>query len=380
MISSRLLRRFFAPVLAFLSFISMSSAHADYELNMTQGVTPISHQIYDLHMIVLWICVIIGIGVFGAMAYSIMKHRKSKGAVAAEFHESTTVEIIWTLVPLAILIAIAVPATATLIDLEDTSEADINIQVNGIQWKWRYNYIDEGVEFISALAESSRTNGQSGVADPTGNENYLLEVDKPIVVPVKKKIRFLFTSDDVIHAWWVPELAVKQDAVPGFINDSWAYIEEPGVYRGQCAELCGKDHGFMPIVVNAVSEQEYQEWLVAMKAEAAAVAASADKEFSMEELVAKGESVYAANCAACHGPTGAGVPPVFPAITGSSVATGDISDHIDIIMNGKTGTAMQAFKTQISDVDIASVVTFQRNSLGNTVGDMVQPSKIKSLR
>ena len=380
MISSRLLRRFFAPVLAFLSFISMSSAHADYELNMTQGVTPISHQIYDLHMIVLWICVIIGIGVFGAMAYSIMKHRKSKGAVAAEFHESTTVEIIWTLVPLAILIAIAVPATATLIDLEDTSEADINIQVNGIQWKWRYNYIDEGVEFISALAESSRTNGQSGVADPTGNENYLLEVDKPIVVPVKKKIRFLFTSDDVIHAWWVPELAVKQDAVPGFINDSWAYIEEPGVYRGQCAELCGKDHGFMPIVVNAVSEQEYQEWLVAMKAEAAAVAASADKEFSMEELVAKGESVYAANCAACHGPTGAVVPPVFPAITGSSVATGDISDHIDIIMNGKTGTAMQAFKTQISDVDIASVVTFQRNSLGNTVGDMVQPSKIKSLR
>ena len=380
MISSGLLGRFSAPVVALISLIAMSSARADYELNMTQGVTPISHQIYDLHMIVLWICVVIGIGVFGAMAYSIMKHRKSKGAVAAEFHESTTVEIIWTLVPLAVLIAIAVPATGTLLELEDTSEADVNIQVNGIQWKWRYNYIDEGVEFISSLAETSRTNGQSGLANPTGNENYLLEVDKPIVVPVNKKIRFLFTSDDVIHAWWVPELAVKQDAVPGFINDSWAYIEEPGIYRGQCAELCGKDHGFMPIVVNAVSEQEYQEWLVAMKAEAAAVAASADKEFSMDELIAKGESVYAANCAACHGPTGAGVPPVFPAITGSAVANGDISAHIDIIMNGKTGTAMQAFKTQISDVDIASVITFQRNGLGNTVGDMVQPSEIKSLR
>jgi cytochrome c oxidase subunit 2 len=354
----------------------MSSAHADYALNMTKGVTPISHQIYDLHMIVFWICVAIGILVFGAMAYSVVYHRKSKGAVSADFHESTTVEIIWTLVPLAILIGIAVPATATLLDLEDASKADVNIQVNGIQWKWRYNYIDEGVEFISSLSEESR----NAIKDPIGVENYLLDVDKPIVVPINKKIRFLFTSDDVIHAWWVPELAVKQDAVPGFINDSWALIEEPGVYRGQCAELCGKDHGFMPIVVNAVSEPEYQEWLVAMKAEAAAVAASADKEFTMDELMDKGKTVYASACAACHGPTGAGVPPVFPAMTNSPIALGDIAAHIDIVLNGKTGTAMQAFKAQLSDVDIAAVVTYERNSFGNSVGDMVQPSTIKSLR
>lgn len=376
MISRRLFRRFIASVTSAMSLITLSSAHAEYELNMTQGVTPLSHQIYDLHMIVFWICVVIGIVVFGAMAYSILYHRKSKGAVSADFHESTTIEIIWTLVPLAILIAIAVPATATLLDLEDTSKADVNIQVNGIQWKWRYNYIDEGVEFISSLSEQSR----NSITDPTGVENYLLDVDKPIVVPINKKIRFLFTSDDVIHAWWVPKLAVKQDAVPGFINDSWAVIEEPGVYRGQCAELCGKDHGFMPIVVNAVSEPEYQEWLVAMKAEAAAVAASADKEFTMDELMDKGKTVYASTCAACHGPTGAGVPPVFPAMTNSPIALGDIAAHIDIVLNGKTGTAMQAFKAQLSDVDIAAVVTYERNSFGNTVGDMVQPSTIKSLR
>lgn len=376
MISRRLYRQLVASITTLFSLFATSSAHADYVLNMTQGVTPVSHQIYDLHMIVFWICVIIGIGVFGAMAYSIMVHRKSKGAVAADFHESTTIEIIWTLFPLAILIAIAVPATATLLDLEDTSKADVNIQVNGIQWKWRYNYIDEGVEFISSLSEESR----NAIKDPTDVENYLLDVDNPIVVPVNKKIRFLFTSDDVIHAWWVPKLAVKQDAVPGFINDSWATIEEPGIYRGQCAELCGKDHGFMPIVVNAVSEAEYQEWLVAMKAEAAAVAASSDKQFTMDELMEKGKSVYAASCAACHGPTGAGVPPVFPAMTNSQVATGDINAHMDIVMNGKTGTAMQAFKTQLSDVDIAAVVTFERNSFGNSVGDMVQPATIKSLR
>ena len=310
------------------------------------------------------------------MAYSIIYHRKSKGAVAADFHESTKMEIIWTSVPFIILIAIAFPATSTLIELEDTSKSDVNIQVNAIQWKWKYNYIDEGVEFISSLSEESR----NATSDPTGVENYLLDVDKPIVVPINKKIRFLFTSDDVIHAWWVPELAVKQDAVPGFINDSWAIIEEPGVYRGQCAELCGKDHGFMPIVVNAVSEEEYKQWLVAQKAEAAAVAASSDKTFTQDELIEKGKAVYAASCGACHGPTGAGVPPVFPAMTNSPVVLGDINGHIDIVMNGKTGTAMQAFKTQLSDVDLAAVITFERNSFGNSVGDMVQPSTIKSLR
>ena len=369
--------RMSAAIASILSMLFVSSAQADYKLNMTQGVTPISRDLYSLHMIVFWICVLIGIVVFVAMAWSIMHHRKSKGAVAAQFHESTSVEIAWTVVPLIILIAIAIPATGTLLDLEDAeTDADINLQVTGIQWKWKYNYIDEGVSFISSLSQSSR----DVVKDPTGHENYLLEVDEPIVLPVNKKVRFLFHSDDVIHAWWVPELAVKQDAIPGFINDSWAIIEEPGIYRGQCAELCGKDHGFMPIVVRAVSETEYAQWIVAKKAEAAAVAASAEKEWSMQDLLAKGESVYQANCAACHGPTGAGIPGVFPAMTDSPIATGDAAAHIDLVMNGVAGTAMAAYKGQLSDVDLAAVITFERNSFGNTVGDVVQPSAIKNAR
>jgi cytochrome c oxidase subunit 2 len=360
-----------------LATLLTTSAHAEYGLNMPEGVTPISHQIYDLHMLVFWICVIIGVIVFGAMTWSILFHRKSRGAVAAHFHESTMVEIFWTVGPLAILIGIAIPATGTLLDLEDAkTNADINLQVTGIQWKWKYKYIDEDVEFISSLAQSSR----DVVKDPTGHENYLLEVDQPIVLPINKKIRFLFNSDDVIHAWWVPDLAVKQDVIPGFINDSWALIEEPGTYRGQCAELCGREHGFMPIVVEAVTQSEYEQWIAEKKAEAAAVAASAEQEWSMQDLLTKGESVYAGNCAACHGPTGAGIPGVFPAIANSPIATGDAAEHVNVVMNGRSGTAMAAYKTQLSDVDLAAVITFERNSFGNSAGDMVQPSAIKNAR
>ena len=374
---NKLSRRVSVFVAGLVSMLSMSAARAEYELNMTQGVTPISRELYSLHMIVFWICVAIGVVVFGAMAWSIIFHRKSKGAQAANFHESTTVEIVWTVIPSIILIAIAVPATGTLLDLEDAkTDADITVQVTGIQWKWKYTFVDDDVSFISSLAQSSR----NVIDDPTGNENYLLEVDKPLVLPVGKKIRFLFHSSDVIHAWWVPELAVKQDSIPGFINDSWAIIDEPGIYRGQCAELCGKDHGFMPIVVNAVSETEYKEWLVAMQAEAAAAASSADREWELAELVERGEAVYQANCSACHGATGAGIPGAFPAMTGSPIVLGDPAGHIDIIVNGKAGTAMAAFKAQLNDVDIAAVITYERNSLGNSVGDVVQPSAIKNAR
>jgi cytochrome c oxidase subunit 2 len=376
MISSKLSRRPFAVILGLLALLS-TSAQAEYTLNMTRGVTPISQQQYDLHMLVFWICVAIGVVVFAAMAWSIIHHRKSKGAVAANFHESTTVEIVWTIIPLLILIGIAIPATATLLDLEDAkTNADITVQVTGIQWKWKYTFVDEDISYISSLAQSSR----DVVSNPTGNEHYLLEVDKPLVLPVGKKVRFLFHSNDVIHAWWVPALGVKQDSIPGFINDSWALIEEPGVYRGQCAELCGKDHGFMPIVVNAVSEPEYNEWLAGMKAEAAAAASAAEQEWSMQDLVAKGETVYQANCSACHGPTGAGIPGAFPAMTGSAIVNGDPAAHIDIVVNGKAGTAMAAFKNQLDDVDIAAVITYERNSLGNSVGDTVQPSAIKNAR
>jgi cytochrome c oxidase subunit 2 len=377
MIFNKLSRRFLFTVTGLASMFSMSAAHAEYALNMTEGVTPISQQQYGLHMLVFWICVVIGALVFGAMAWSIIYHRKSKGAVAANFHESTTVEIIWTVVPLLILIGIAIPATATLLELEDAkTDADITLQVTGIQWKWKYTYVDEDVSFISSLAQSSR----DVVDDPTSNENYLLEVDQPVVLPINKKVRFLFHSNDVIHAWWVPALGVKQDSIPGFINDSWATIEEPGIYRGQCAELCGKDHGFMPIVVNAVTEAEYEQWLVSKKEEAAAAAASAEQEWSMKDLVARGETVYQANCSACHGPTGAGIPGAFPAMTGSPIILGDPAGHIDIVVNGKAGTAMASFKGQLNDIDIAAVLTYERNALGNSVGDTIQPSAIKNAR
>jgi cytochrome c oxidase subunit 2 len=377
MIFSKMARRFAVIFAGLVTILLSSTASAEYELNMTQGVTPISQQIYGLHMLVFWICVVIGALVFGVMAWSIFYHRKSKGAQAANFHESTTVEIIWTVVPLAILIGIAVPATGTLLDLEDAkTDADITLQVTGIQWKWKYTYVDDDVSFISSLAQSSR----DVISDPTGHENYLLEVDQPVVLPINKKIRFLFHSNDVIHAWWVPDLAVKQDSIPGFINDSWALIKKPGTYRGQCAELCGKDHGFMPIVVEAVTQPEYEEWLAGKKAEAAAAASSAEQEWSLQDLIAKGETVYQANCAACHGPTGAGIPGAFPAMTGSAVVTGDAAGHINLVVNGKAGTAMAAFKTQLNDVDIAAVITYERNSLGNNVGDMVQPSAIKNAR
>ena len=377
MIFNKLPGRLPAALAGGFSVLLAPAAQAEYALNMTEGVTPISRDLYSLHMIVFWICVAIGVVVFAAMTWSILFHRKSRGSVAANFHESTMVEIIWTVAPLFILIGIAIPATGTLLDLEDAkTNADITLQVTGIQWKWKYNYVDEDIEFISSLAQSSR----DVVKDPTGNENYLLEVDQPIVLPINKKVRFLFNSDDVIHAWWVPELAVKQDAIPGFINDSWALIEEPGTYRGQCAELCGKDHGFMPIVVEAVTQAEYEQWIAAKKAEAVAVAAQAEQEWSMQDLLTKGESVYAGNCAACHGPTGAGIPGVFPAMTNSPLATGDLAEHINVVMNGRSGTAMAAYKTQLSDVDLAAVITFERNSLGNSVGDMVQPSAIKNAR
>ena len=371
-------RRCFIALASVFSVLFASSAQADYQLNMTESVTQLGRDLYGLHMLVLWICVGIGVVVFSAMAWSIIHHRKSKGATAANFHESTTVEVAWTVVPLLILIAIAIPATGTLLELEDAeTDAEITLQVTGIQWKWKYTYIDEDVSFISSLAQSSR----DAMNDPTGNEHYLLEVDNPVVLPINKKVRFLFHSQDVIHAWWVPDLAVKQDSIPGFINDSWAIIEEPGIYRGQCAELCGKDHGFMPIVVNAVTEAEYEQWLSDMRAEAAAMAAMAEQEFSMQELVAKGEAVYQVNCVACHGATGAGIPGVFPAMTGSPIVTNpDPSAHIDILLNGKAGSAMAAYRDQLGDVDIAAVITYERNALGNSVGDIIQPSDIKNAR
>ncbi len=366
--------------LAFLSLLlAPQLAQAEYGLNLPEGVTPISRDIYGLHMLIFWVCVGIAVVVFGVMIWSMIFHRKSRGAVSSNFHESTAVELVWTLVPLAILIAIAFPATKVLIDLENTEKAEMTVKITGYQWKWQYEYMDEGVSFFSNLAENSKGGLRNDTAR-NSNENYLLDVDKRLILPTGKRIRFLMTSNDVIHSWWVRDLGVKQDANPGFINDSWATIDEPGVYRGQCAELCGKDHGFMPIVVEAVPEADYKTWINKQKVAMKAAEAASGKTWSKADLMAQGQKVYSTNCASCHGVTGGGIPGVFPAITGSPIAAGDAKGHIGVVMDGVSGTAMQAFGKQLSDSDLAAVITFERNALGNSTGDVVQPSTIKSAR
>ena len=364
-----------------LGSVFSHSAWADMQLNLTKGVTQVSSDVYDLHMLVLYICTAIGIVVFGAMFWSMVFHRKSKGAKAADFHESTTVEILWTAIPIVILIAMAIPATSTLIDMENNDNSDVTIQVTGSQWKWHYKYFDQDIEFYSVLSTPSNQYRNLDGSWNAKKENYLLEVDKPLVIPVNKKVRFLITSDDVIHSWWVPAFAVKQDANPGFINEAWTKVDVPGIYRGQCAELCGKDHGFMPIVVDVRSEADYAKWLeeqdqlTAQAAEAEAQSLSAS--LSMDELMALGESTYTAYCAACHQPTGLGLPPAFPALKGSVLATtGDINEHILTVYTGRAGTGMQGYGKQLSLKQIAAVVTYERNAWGNNTGDLIQSADV----
>ncbi|QSX29963.1 cytochrome c oxidase subunit II [Shewanella cyperi] len=353
-------------------------AAADMSLNMTQGVTEISGRVYHLHMTILYICCAIGVVVFGAMIYAMINHRKSKGAVAAQFHESTKVEIAWTVIPFIILISMAIPATKTLIAMEDPSNADLTVQVTGSQWKWHYSYFDQDIAFYSILS----TPMEQIEGNEAKGENYLLEVDKPLVLPANRKIRFLMTSDDVIHSWWVPAFAVKKDANPGFINEAWTRIDKPGIYRGQCAELCGKQHGFMPIVVEVLPEAQFDDWLVAQKASAQQAAAEAQasltQTLSMDDLMAQGEQIYMARCAACHQPNGAGLAGVFPALNGSPIATGPVANHLEIVINGKAGTAMQAFGKQLTAQEIAAVITYERNAWDNHTGDTVQAADVNN--
>ncbi|WP_219909433.1 cytochrome c oxidase subunit II [Nitrosovibrio sp. Nv4] len=365
--------------MAIALYSGMGMAAADpYQLNLPEPQTIIARQIYDQHTMLLWICLAIFIGVFGVMFYSVLKHRKSVGYKAANFHHSTTVEIIWTIIPFFILVGMAFPATKTIIAMKDTSSPDITIKTTGYQWKWGYDYLTGEGEGISFLSNLATPRAQIENASPK-EENYLLEVDNPVVVPIGKKVRIIITANDVLHAWWVPALGVKQDAIPGYIRDAWFTIDKPGTYRGQCAELCGKDHGFMPIVVEAVEPEKYTQWVAEQKSKSAAAVVDVSKEFTMDELKAEGEKVYAANCVACHQANGKGIPGTFAALDGSKVATGPKAGHIDIVMNGKTGTAMAAFK-HLSDVQIAAVVTYERNAWGNTAGDVVQPSEINELR
>ncbi|WP_339730335.1 cytochrome c oxidase subunit II [uncultured Pseudomonas sp.] len=359
-----------------LLWLVFSSAHASWGINMTPGATEVSRSVFDLHMTIFWICVVIGVIVFGAMFWSMLVHRRSTGQQPAHFHESTTVEILWTVVPLVILVLMAIPATKTLIEIYDSSESELDIQVTGYQWKWHYKYLGEDVEFFSNLTTPKDQINNKAIK----GEHYLLEVDEPLVVPVGTKVRFLITAADVIHSWWVPALAVKKDAIPGFINESWTRIDEPGIYRGQCTELCGKDHGFMPVVVEAKSKEDYATWLAERKVAAAAERELTTKEWTMDELMARGEKSYQTNCASCHQPTGEGLPPMFPALKGSAIAMGPAAGHIGIVVNGKSGTSMAAFGKQLSEVDIAAIITYERNAWGNAVGDMVTPKDILAFK
>lgn len=359
---------------------------SDQAYNMREGVTEISKEVYSLHMTVIWVCVVIGIVTFGAMFYSMWAHRKSKNPNPAKFSHSTTVELIWTIIPFIILIALAWPAAKLLTKMEvaEGDEFDMEIIVKGWQWKWEYKYLDNDdnvrndVSFFSNLDQKSRdlsvnSEKMTFTAEKITDENFLLEVDNPLVIPVNKRVKFLVTAEDVIHSFWLPDFSVKKDAVPGIVNDVWTIVPETGVYRGVCAELCGKDHGFMPIVVKVVEQAEFDEWYAAKVAEAEA---GPDlNERTMSQLMAEGEAAYLKYCSACHMPNGEGTGP-FPSLVGAESIKGDIKTHVDIVLNGVPGTAMQAFAAQLTEAEIAAIVTYERNAWGNDQGDSVQPQEV----
>ena len=344
-------------------------------LNMREGVTQVSRDVFELHMLIFYICVAIGAVVFSVMFYSLFRYTKKRNPNPSTFHESTKLEVAWTIVPFLILIAMAVPASKTLTEIYDDEEGEINIQVVGYQWKWEYKYLEDDINFFSNLSTD-----QDEIYNlvPKG-ENYLLEVDEPLIIPVDTRVRFLITANDVIHSWWVPDFAIKQDAIPGFINTAWTRAEETGIYRGNCTELCGKNHGFMPVVVKVVEKDEYNEWVLAKKEEAIKLAELTEKEWSLGELTERGEGVYQKNCVACHQMNGEGLPPIFPALAGSDIVMFDKDRNVEILMEGVQGAAMQSFANQLSEVDMAAVITYTRQAWGNAEngdGVYVVPSDI----
>ena len=357
----------------------MPGGPAIKQINLTEGVTRIAAEQWWIHNFLMVVCLIIFLAVFGVMFYSIWAHRKSRGAKPADFHESTLVEIAWTVVPFLIVIGLAIPATRMVIEQKDTSQADLTIKATGYQWKWGYEYLKgdgAGVSFLSTLSTTAEQ--MDGRAPRT--ETYLMEVDQPLVVPVGQKVRMVLTANDVIHAWMVPAFGVKQDAIPGFVRDTWFRAEKVGVYRGQCAELCGKNHAYMPIVVEVKSQEDYLKWAAGKKQEMLALADDPTKTWQLADLNERGQKVYAANCVACHQATGKGVPGAFPALDGSKVVLGKQDDQIALLLNGKQGTAMASFK-QLSDVELAAVSTYTRNAWSNKPEDnLVQPSDFTAAR
>ncbi len=362
-----------------IASLLLSGAAAADELNLRVGVTDISRQVYDLHMTIFLICVAIGVLVFGVLFWSVFNHRKSKGVEAATFHESTRLELAWTIIPTLILIVMAVPATQVLVAMYDTGGEDMSIEVRGYQWKWQYKYLDEDynntLSFFSVMSTPREEIYNQSVKD----DNYLLQVDEHLRIPTNRKVRFLITAEDVIHAWWVPDFGIKRDAVPGMLNELWTIVEEPGIYRGQCTELCGKDHGFMPIVVEVLPEAEFDAWYASQVSSDLARQESFSETLSHEELMDQGETVYGTYCSSCHMVNGEGIAPVFPAIAGSAVAVGPRDDHLNLVINGVPGSAMQAFGRQLDPAQLASVVHYQRHAFGNDVGDMSQPQDVINL-
>lgn len=358
------------------------------QMNLTQGVTPTSHDIFNLHMTVIWVCIVIGFIVFVPMFYSIIFHRKSLGVQPAQFHEHLWLEITWTLIPFVIITGLAIPGTMVLRRINIPEKPYVTIKITGYQWKWKYEYLNEGISFFSNI--STPFEQQNGKA-PKGI-HYLREVDKPLVLPIHKNILFLITSNDVIHAWWVPDFGVKRDAVPGFITENWTFINRPGTYRGQCAELCGLNHALMPIVVNAVSESDYKKWLfiqkggtlppptTEIKQETTTTVQTVPVKLTKDELMKKGEQLYSTTCAACHKPDGTGMPPVYPSLKGSAIAKGPLDAHLHIVLFGKPGTAMQSFKDQFSDEELAALVTYERNAWENNTGDVVTVEQVKAIK
>ena len=353
-----------------------SKVFSDWDaLNMREGVTQVSRDVFELHMLIFYICVAIGAVVFSVMFYSLFRYTKKRNPNPSTFHESTKLEVAWTIVPFLILIAMAVPASKTLTEIYDDEEGEINIQVVGYQWKWEYKYLEDDINFFSNLSTD-----QDEIYNlvPKG-ENYLLEVDEPLIIPVDTRVRFLITANDVIHSWWVPDFAIKQDAIPGFINTAWTRAEETGIYRGNCTELCGKNHGFMPVVVKVVEKDEYNDWVLSKKEEAIKLAELTEKEWSLAELTQRGEGVYQKNCVACHQMNGEGLPPIFPALAGSDIVMFDKGRNVEILMEGVQGAAMQSFANQLSEVDMAAVITYTRQAWGNAEngdGEYVVPSDI----
>jgi len=352
------------------------------QLNLHEGVTEIARDAMWLHWMMLIICLVIFIGVFGVMFYSIWAHRKSRGVKPATFHEHVGVEVAWTVIPFLIVIAMALPATRTVVAMKDTSSPDLTVKVTGYQWKWGYEYVDGEAAGVSFLSNLATPRAQIEGTEPKG-EYYLMEVDQPLVVPVDKKVRIVLTAADVIHSWMVPDFGVKQDAIPGFLRDTWFRAEKEGVYRGQCAELCGKDHAFMPIVVKVVSDKDYAAWAADQKKKLAAAADDPNKEWTEAELVARGEKVYGANCVACHQANGKGVPGSFPALDGDKTVLGPKAAQIETVLKGRPGTAMQAWAPVLNDVEIAAVITYTRHAWSNGgkgQDPTVNPADVKAAR